>query len=201
MDQIPACLNGLAVVEETLDANVTRSAWARPTDEPEWVCTPAGPYNWVDPRGLCEQGPDFQQCEALRQELCGWGVRVIYSGITNVECLPQEVVKAITNDALAWKLSEMKAIYDAFRIFARAHTQFVVEDRIFNTMTPITRLSANYDYRWPLADDKVIRIEKNTQIPPPGLPSDFGIHFYGERKIILSDSTGVSAALSGPLVM
>lgn len=138
--------------------------------------------NRVDPSGMC---PPFSHpyeagtCEALRGELSTWGINVRYhsKALDPIPCLPEEVDKAINeiNVNQRWTTNEMVAIYNAFRIFALAHSRF-------KQLPGGNR----YDFNWPLKGSEEVNIVKRAKLPSPAIDGDLGIHLINERTIALS---------------
>lgn len=139
-------------------------------------------YGWVegnpvmntDPDGMCPRpdgGYKARECEAMRQDLRGWGVNVVYDRDPNVmdtgSCLPEDLADAINqsqNIQQRWTLSEMDAIYIAFRIFAKAGASIGFESLpLVNSVT--------------IAKQKFV---DNTD------EQSLGIHYYERRRIVMS---------------
>jgi RHS repeat-associated protein len=149
----------------------------------------ANPANIADPSGLCPllhedsllQRTDAQQCDKLKKELQSWGVNVEWDEGTLAPsiCVPdsvRQVMEQAQSVRQRWTTNEMRAVYDAFRIFAEARQQL-----LFGIVFP-----------WPLPPEKRITVEKHHQIDED--PDALGIHYYPDRRISMSASKWGSAA-------
>ncbi|MFN8375253.1 MAG: hypothetical protein U0694_20550 [Anaerolineae bacterium] len=152
------------------------------------------PVNRVDPSGMCpllnEPGlinqADARQCNQLVSALRSWNINVVWDefSIASLTCLPDTVQAVANQDQLTrqrWTTSEVRAIYNAFRIFNKAHRTFAY----FATVAPTYGASFPYNYTWPR--QQAITFEKHRYISNNDQAS-FGIHIYnnGESTVILS---------------
>lgn len=140
--------------------------------------------NMVDASGLCskvvssgsgqktENYYDAIECRSLRDELRTWGVNVVWDELRAIDPYspencgqPEAVQRALSqNVKQRFTLSEMEAIYNAFRVFGAARSRI-----------------GFMHYPWPLAN-KSVTVEKRPTVQDNAL----GIHNYSDRRITMS---------------
>ena len=154
----------------------------------------SNPINRADPSGLCpplvnplgdKYEADARSCYQMVNNLrINLNINITWqeNSLPPLTCVP-ELVQRVANQSQSinqrWTTNEVRAIYNAFLIFDKAHTTF----QFFADSAPQYGISFPYDYIWPrqqpVTFEKKRYIQENDQ-------TSFGIHLYDDNKIILS---------------
>jgi RHS repeat-associated protein len=150
--------------------------------------------NWVDPSGMCPElrrvndnstqrtnesnhyHEAVELCYEMRNTLKRWGVNVVWDTTAvdpywaRLNCLPEQVVEACNPErGQRWTTNEMRAIFNAFRIFEGAHQ----------------RLGMGSVYPWPLANPVTYR--KRDYVGSSSADyTALGKHEYNTRTVTMS---------------